>query len=144
MSTISLSDLEFITRESLASDFKSSGSALPPNTAVVDVRKPFLQQTCLRNHNTNLSSQSRYETAITSAATSKAQLESKGEVKEQSEAVEKEGEGEQKGPSGTQIKKQKVYVLQGGFTMWQEKYGQDKDLTEGYQKDIWEFGTPDH
>lgn len=73
MSTISLSDLEFITRESLASDFKSSGSALPPNTAVVDVRKPFLQQTCLRNHNTNNFSQSRYETAITLVATSKAQ-----------------------------------------------------------------------
>jgi Cdc25 family phosphatase len=68
--------------------------------------------------------------------------ESKGEVKEQSEAVEKEGEGE--GPSGTQVKKQKVYVLKGGFTMWQEKYGQDKDLTEGYEKDVWEFGTSDH
>lgn len=69
-------------------------------------------------------------------------MESKGEVEEQSEAVDKK-EGE-KGPSGTQVKKQKVYVLQGGFTMWQEKYGQDKDLTEGYEKDIWEFGTPDH
>jgi hypothetical protein len=55
MSTISLSDLEFITRESLASDFKSSGSALPPNTAVVDVRKPPPIQTYLRDHNTNTS-----------------------------------------------------------------------------------------
>ncbi len=61
-------------------------------------------------------------------------LESKGEVEEQSEAVEKEGAD--KGPSGTQVKKQKVYVLQGGFTMWQEKYG--------HEKDVWEFGTPDH
>lgn len=69
-------------------------------------------------------------------------MESKGEVEEQSGAVDKEEGG--KGPSGTQVKKQKVYVLQGGFTMWQEKYGQDKDLTEGYEKDIWEFGTPDH
>jgi hypothetical protein len=39
MSTLNISDLEFVTRESLASDFKASGSALPPNTAIVDVRK---------------------------------------------------------------------------------------------------------
>lgn len=35
---------------------------------------------------------------------------------------------------------QEVYVLDGGFVKWQEKYGEDKTLTEGYQKDIWEFG----
>ncbi|KAF2198673.1 Rhodanese-like protein [Delitschia confertaspora ATCC 74209] len=37
-------------------------------------------------------------------------------------------------------KEQRVVVLEGGFTKWQEKYGEDKRLTEGYQKDIWEFG----
>ena len=41
MSTISLSDLEFVTRESLASDFKSSGKSLPENTAIIDVRRPI-------------------------------------------------------------------------------------------------------
>jgi len=35
---------------------------------------------------------------------------------------------------------QTVYVLQGGFVQWQEVYGLDKDLTEDYQQDIWEFG----
>jgi Cdc25 family phosphatase len=33
-----------------------------------------------------------------------------------------------------------VVVLQGGFTEWQEKYGSDEKLTEGWQKDIWEMG----
>jgi Cdc25 family phosphatase len=32
-------------------------------------------------------------------------------------------------------------VLKGGFTEWQEKFGEDEKLTEGYQKDVWEFGS---
>ncbi|KAK6527723.1 hypothetical protein TWF694_004703 [Orbilia ellipsospora] len=35
---------------------------------------------------------------------------------------------------------QEVYVLDGGFVEWQEKYGEDKRLTEGWKKDIWENG----
>ena len=34
--------------------------------------------------------------------------------------------------------KQKVYVLDGGFVRWQEKFGEDAKLTESYVKDIWE------
>ncbi|KAK5624830.1 hypothetical protein RRF57_000546 [Xylaria bambusicola] len=37
-------------------------------------------------------------------------------------------------------KKQKVYVLDQGFVGWQEVYGPDERLTEGYRKDIWEDG----
>ena len=33
--------------------------------------------------------------------------------------------------------KQEVYVLEGGFSLWQAKYGEDEKLTEGYVKDIW-------
>ncbi|EEP77322.1 conserved hypothetical protein [Uncinocarpus reesii 1704] len=33
--------------------------------------------------------------------------------------------------------KQKVYVLDGGFLRWQEKYGTDERLTKAYEKDIW-------
>ncbi|QVM09527.1 hypothetical protein D8B26_004185 [Coccidioides posadasii str. Silveira] len=33
--------------------------------------------------------------------------------------------------------KQRVYVLDGGFLRWQEKYGEDQSLTEAYVKDIW-------
>ena len=32
---------------------------------------------------------------------------------------------------------QEVYVLDGGFSMWQAIYGEDEKLTEGYVKDIW-------
>ncbi|KAL5366681.1 Rhodanese-like protein [Aspergillus floccosus] len=34
-------------------------------------------------------------------------------------------------------KKQEVYVLEGGFVQWQEKYGKDERLTEAYVEDIW-------
>lgn len=33
--------------------------------------------------------------------------------------------------------KQQVYVLEGGFVQWQEKYGKDARLTEAYAEDIW-------
>ncbi|KAI4717377.1 hypothetical protein E4T48_06428 [Aureobasidium sp. EXF-10727] len=48
-----------------------------------------------------------------------------------------DGEG---GKDGGEGKGQRVYVLEGGFVKWQEVYGKDKQLTEDYQKDIWEFG----
>lgn len=34
-------------------------------------------------------------------------------------------------------KKQQVLVLEGGFVAWQQVYGQDPTLTEGYVKDLW-------
>lgn len=33
--------------------------------------------------------------------------------------------------------KQEVSVLSGGFVKWQEKYGKDTRLTDGYVEDIW-------
>ncbi|KAL4889377.1 Rhodanese-like domain-containing protein [Aspergillus ambiguus] len=39
------------------------------------------------------------------------------------------------GPEESQ--KQEVYVLEGGFVQWQEKYGKDVRLTEAYAEDIW-------
>lgn len=35
-------------------------------------------------------------------------------------------------------RKQHVYVLEGGFVKWQEVYGEDTKLTEGYVKDLWD------
>ncbi|KAK8198132.1 Rhodanese-like domain-containing protein [Phyllosticta capitalensis] len=35
---------------------------------------------------------------------------------------------------------QQVKVLDGGFTQWQEKYGNDSSVTEGYVEDIWKYG----
>jgi rhodanese-related sulfurtransferase len=169
MSSITLSDLEFITRESLASDFKSSG--LPSNTAIVDVRDSDHVGGRIKGSTWVPSSQLDYKTpelirtlqdkevVIFHCALSQqrgpnaalrylrekerldpsSETQSKGEIKE--EGVGGEGEGKGKENEG---KKQKVYVLQGGFTMWQEKYGQDGNLTEGWEKDVWEFGTSEH
>ncbi|KAK4998073.1 Cdc25 phosphatase Ibp1 [Elasticomyces elasticus] len=41
-------------------------------------------------------------------------------------------------PRESSISPQRVYVLDGGFVKWQELFGSDKNLTEDYQKDIWE------
>lgn len=48
---------------------------------------------------------------------------------------EEEGEGKQNG-----LKDQKVYVLDRGFVGWQEKFGEDERLTEGYRKELWKDG----
>ncbi|KAK6428302.1 Cdc25 phosphatase Ibp1 [Oleoguttula sp. CCFEE 5521] len=39
---------------------------------------------------------------------------------------------------GDGAKEQKVEVLEGGFGKWQEMYGEDRELTEAYAKDVWE------
>jgi len=36
--------------------------------------------------------------------------------------------------------RQKVYVLDGGFAKWQEDYGRDEGLTEGWVRDVWDWG----
>lgn len=43
-----------------------------------------------------------------------------------------EGEGEEDGAD-----RQEVYVLDGGFVKWQEAFGSDERLTEGWVEDIW-------
>jgi Cdc25 family phosphatase len=48
------------------------------------------------------------------------------------EDVDGEGEGEKR--------EQKVYVLDQGFVGWQERFGEDTRLTEGYRKEIWKDG----
>jgi Cdc25 family phosphatase len=37
-------------------------------------------------------------------------------------------------------KRQKVYVLDGGFVKWQEKYGKDARLTDAYDEEAWKYG----
>ncbi|KAI8617103.1 Rhodanese-like domain-containing protein [Chytriomyces sp. MP71] len=32
---------------------------------------------------------------------------------------------------------QEIYVLEGGFTNWQSKFGQDETLTEKYDAELW-------
>lgn len=50
---------------------------------------------------------------------------------------EEEGEGQEK---GEEKKEQQVYVLRGGFVEWQERFGEDARLTEGYEKALWKHG----
>ncbi|KAF2999930.1 hypothetical protein E8E13_009058 [Curvularia kusanoi] len=178
MSSITLADLEYISRETLAQKFSSSSNpsssnnngaetTLPSDTAVVDVRdsdhigghirgSTWVPSSTLDFKTPELVrelkgkkvvvfhcalSQQRGPSAALRYLREKERLEgaagvvSKGEVKE---------EGVGKGEVGEKIadgEKQRVYVLKGGFTEWQEKYGEDAKLTEGYQKDIWEFGS---
>jgi len=35
---------------------------------------------------------------------------------------------------------QRVYVLDRGFVGWQEEYGENEQLTEGYVKELWKDG----
>lgn len=166
MSTISLADLQYVSRETLAQKFSSSHS-LPSDTAVIDVRDSDHIGGHIRGSTWIPSSQLDYkvpelvrtlkdkEVVIFHCALSQqrgpsaalrylrekerldagAKVESEGEVKE--EGIEKNEGGDVKEDNKP---KQRVYVLKGGFTEWQEKYGEDSSLTEGYQKDIWEFG----
>ncbi|CAG7562708.1 unnamed protein product [Fusarium equiseti] len=39
---------------------------------------------------------------------------------------------------GEEAKNQDVYILERGFSGWQEVYGEDERLTEGYVKDLWD------
>jgi rhodanese-related sulfurtransferase len=180
MSSISLADLEYVSRESLASDFRSQSTpSLPPNTAIIDVRDSDHIGGHIQGSTWIPSSQLDYKTpelirtlkdkevVIFHCALSQqrgpsaalrylrekerldpeSQTTSKNDIVEEREGVRKEvgkKENGEEGEGAKEGKKQKVYVLAGGFTMWQEKYGQDENLTEGYEKDIWEFGTPDH
>jgi Cdc25 family phosphatase len=56
-------------------------------------------------------------------------------------APEQTEEGEEGKASGTMpATKQKVYVLEGGFVQWQEKYGKDERLTDAYDEEVWKYG----
>lgn len=55
------------------------------------------------------------------------------------EGKEEGWEDVQEGGSG-QKKEQKVYILERGFVGWQEEFGEDVRLTEGWRKEIWKDG----
>lgn len=171
MSDITLSDLTFIEREDLAAQLQSSSSApqLPENLAIIDVRDSdhigghirgstwvpsseldYKTPELVRNLKDKkvvvfhcALSQQRGPSAALRYLREKRRLDPgsrtvDGEGKEVTEGGEGEKEGESKESEGEE---QKVVVLRGGFTQWQEKYGPDKQLTEGWQKDIWQFGN---
>ena len=170
MSNITLSDLTFITREDLASqmlDSADNSPKLPSNMAVVDVRDndhigghirgstwvpsselDYKTPELVRNLKDKevvvfhcALSQQRGPSAALRYLREKKRLEPETKVvKEGGEEVKEGDETENTEVQAKDAKEQKVVVLSGGFTKWQEKYGPDVRLTEGWQKDIWEFG----
>nr|POE82441.1 cdc25-like phosphatase ych1 [Quercus suber] len=149
MSTYTFSDLTFMTREDLASRIKSKD----PGIAVIDVRDsdyvgghisgcqnvpvhthdyrmPELVRN-LRDEDTVVFhcalSQQRGPSSALRYLRERERLGAKGEI-----GARKDGKDLEQA--------QKVYVLDGGFVKWQEKYGEDAQLTEGYAKDIWAGG----
>ncbi|OAG01547.1 Rhodanese-like protein [Paraphaeosphaeria sporulosa] len=160
MSNITLGNLSYISREELAEQLKTSSSApsLPSHLAIIDVRDSDHVGGHIRGSTWVPSSELDYKTpelvrtlkdkevvvfhcALSQQRGPSAALRyiRERERLDQGRGGEKEtGDGEEKEPG--KEKGQKVLVLRGGFTQWQDKYGPDKGLTEAWQKDIWEFG----
>ncbi|TIA32364.1 Rhodanese-like protein [Aureobasidium pullulans] len=155
MSSITIVDIPRISRESLAGLIKDKH----PSMAVIDVR----DSDYIGGHiagGTNIPSNTHdykmpelvrtlkdKETVVFHCALSQQRGPSAAlrylRVRERLSPA-KEGEvkmvEEVEGEKVPESKGQTVYVLDGGFVKWQELYGEDKELTEGYEKDIWEFG----
>ena len=54
--------------------------------------------------------------------------------------VLKKSREDKMGEDAEEKKEQKIYVLDRGFVGWQERFGEDTRLTEGYRKEIWKDG----
>ncbi|KAI1098746.1 Rhodanese-like protein [Jackrogersella minutella] len=61
-------------------------------------------------------------------------------LREKEAATEKKAAEKVLEDEGEAVKQQQVYVLDRGFSGWQEVYGPDERLTEAYRKELWEYG----
>jgi len=59
-----------------------------------------------------------------------------GSIEDSVKPEEDDGNATTRDSAGAVIK-QEVYVLDGGFVQWQEKFGEDERLTENYDKELW-------
>ncbi|KAI1422009.1 Rhodanese-like protein [Xylaria sp. FL1777] len=155
MSLITLSSLERITASKLAEMLlaaTAAGAAGGERIAVVDVRDDdhigghirtsmhFPSQSLDATMPTLLRKLADKETVVFHCALS--QQRGPGAALR----YLREKEAAASGSSGVKVtesgekKTQKVYVLDRGFVGWQEVYGPDERLTEGYRKEIWEEG----
>jgi len=168
MSSLTLANLEYISREDLAARIKSSQtpntadsdaakpSTLPANIAVIDVRDSDHIGGHIRGSTWLPSAELDYKTpelirtmrekevVVFHCALSQQRGPSAAlrYLRERERLGDKGGgEGGEEGKGEVKKREQKVLVLKGGFTEWQEKYGADEGLTEGWRKDIWEWGT---
>jgi len=143
MSTLTVSDLHYLRREQLASLLSSPDTA--SKIAVIDVRDSDHVGGHIR---------SSLWVPINTLDYRMAELIRTLKTKEK--VVFHCALSQQRGPSaalryarerarmlgkeedGKEGKKQEVCVLEGGFAMWQSKYGKDERVTEGYVKDLWD------
>ncbi|KAF4548823.1 Rhodanese-like domain-containing protein [Elsinoe fawcettii] len=150
MSSPTIATLARISPESLASRLRQSPASQSSNTAIIDVRdSDFIGghiRGCINlptsTHDHAMPELVRKladkEVVVFHCALS--QQRGPGSALRYLRERERMGvsRGGEEGKEGKVV--QKVVVLEGGFSRWQELYGEDKELTEGYQKDIWEFG----
>lgn len=144
MRNYSLSDLRYITPSTLRSWF-SSKLDTPPKYAIVDVRdSDYIGghiKDCLHYPSRDFSEtlpklrqalvEKQVEDVVFHCALS--QVRGPKSALRFVRSIEALNEDD-KAP----FERMRVWVLQGGFTSWQQEYGNDTMVTEGYLKDLWE------
>ncbi|GAM88853.1 hypothetical protein ANO11243_068870 [Dothideomycetidae sp. 11243] len=136
-----LSSLEYISPSALASLLRSPASA--SSTAIIDVRDSdhigghirSSQHVPVQTHDVAMPELVRTladkDTIVFHCALS----QQRGPASALRYLRERERMGGAEGQG-----KQRIVVLRGGFSAWQEVYGEDEQLTEAYQKDLWQYG----
>ncbi|KAI2623692.1 Rhodanese-like protein [Xylaria nigripes] len=149
MSLITLSSLKYLSAEALAKILLAPASASGKGVeggriAIVDVRDDdhigghirgslhFPSRTLDATMPTLLRKLADVETVVFHCALS----QQRGPGAALRYLREKEAVGVKDGENATQ----NVFVLERGFVGWQELYGDNERLTEGYRKEIWENG----
>ncbi|KAJ5346505.1 hypothetical protein N7541_008987 [Penicillium brevicompactum] len=136
MSSISIATLPRMGRDALAA-LLSTGE--PSNLAIVDVRD-----------SDHVGGHIRSSTWVPSSTLDVRMPELIRTLKDKKMVVFHCALSQQRGPSAAlryareresalgQDQPQQVFVLEGGFVEWQQKYGNDAKLTEAFAADIWE------
>ncbi|KAI5919784.1 Rhodanese-like protein [Camillea tinctor] len=145
MSLITISSIERITAKRLADLLLAKHPTPDPNIAIVDVRDgDFIGghiKSCLHFPTSSLDATmptlmrklADKHTVVFHCALSQQRGPSAAlrYLREKEAAAPEKKDGEEQ---------QKVYILDRGFVGWQEQYGLDERLTEGYRKELWEEG----
>lgn len=79
-------------------------------------------------------------TAVGKAMQKDKKEESDREAKGKGEGSANDGDEWEDVDENKEKKSQRVLVLDRGFVGWQEKYGKDERLTEGYREELWADG----
>ncbi|KAI1358157.1 Rhodanese-like protein [Xylaria arbuscula] len=153
MSLITVSSLERITASKLAEMLLAASASGGEGIAVVDVRDDdhigghirnslhFRSNSLDATMPTLLRRLEDKDTVIFHCALSQQRGPSAAlRYLREKEAAVSSGGGTEATGLGEKKQRQKVYVLDQGFVGWQEVYGTDERLTEGYRKELWEDG----